>query len=70
MIGERLFRAVTNMQYKQAARITGMMLEMGNSELLALLDTPSALRSTADRAMSILASISGAARDANITAIE
>eukprot|EP00974_Lingulodinium_polyedra_P041711 4006568-Lingulodinium_polyedra.AAC.1 len=70
MIGEKLFRAVTSMQYKQAAKITGMMLEMGNSELLALLDKPSALRSTADRAMNILASISGAARDANITAIE
>eukprot|EP00974_Lingulodinium_polyedra_P020483 1982823-Lingulodinium_polyedra.AAC.1 len=58
------------MQYKQATKITGMMLEMENNELLALLGTPSTLRSTADRALSILANISGAARDTNITAID
>eukprot|EP00974_Lingulodinium_polyedra_P077564 7510321-Lingulodinium_polyedra.AAC.1 len=47
-----------------------MMLEMENNELLALLDTPGRMKSTADRALSILTNISGAARDTSITAID
>eukprot|EP00974_Lingulodinium_polyedra_P016950 1645791-Lingulodinium_polyedra.AAC.1 len=70
MIGEKLFLALTNMQYKHAAKITGMMLEMENNELLALLASPDRMKSTAGRALSILANISGAARDTSTTAID
>eukprot|EP00974_Lingulodinium_polyedra_P095136 9220404-Lingulodinium_polyedra.AAC.1 len=70
MIGGKLFLAVANMQYKQAAKITGMMLEMENNELLALLASPDRMKSTVDRALSILSNNSGTARDTSTTAID
>eukprot|EP00974_Lingulodinium_polyedra_P029013 2796933-Lingulodinium_polyedra.AAC.1 len=68
MIGEKLFLALTSMQYKHAAKITGMVLEMDSSELLALLASPDRMKSTADKALSILSNNSGAARDTSTTA--
>eukprot|EP00974_Lingulodinium_polyedra_P109222 10567974-Lingulodinium_polyedra.AAC.1 len=62
MIGEKLFSAITSMRYQQAEKITGMMLEMENSELLTLLASPDRLQNTIGRALNILGSANGAAR--------
>jgi polyadenylate-binding protein len=43
MIGERLFPKVKEVNERQAGKITGMLLEMDNSELIDLLDNENAL---------------------------
>lgn len=45
MLGERLFPQVQRLQPDLAGKITGMLLEMDNSELLLLLESPDALQS-------------------------
>eukprot|EP00913_Durusdinium_trenchii_P024850 g23324.t1 len=47
MIGERLFPAISKHQPELAGKITGMMLEMDNSELLILLDSEHQLKAKA-----------------------
>jgi len=54
MIGERLFPAVTKFQPKLAGKITGMMLEMDNSELLILLESEPQLKVKVEEAMRVL----------------
>merc|ERR1719321_1121393 len=39
MIGEKLFPAIAKFQPELAGKVTGMMLEMDNSELLMLLES-------------------------------
>eukprot|EP00974_Lingulodinium_polyedra_P040288 3868531-Lingulodinium_polyedra.AAC.1 len=60
MMGEKLFPTIANFQPKLAEKITGMMLEMENSELLTFLASEQRLRSNIDRALEIL----GSAKDA------
>merc|ERR1719343_692086 len=54
MLGEKLFPAVAKHQPELAGKITGMMLEMDNSELLILLESEQQLRSKVDEAMRVL----------------
>ncbi|CAJ1360293.1 unnamed protein product, partial [Effrenium voratum] len=54
MIGEKLFPMISKMQPELAGKITGMMLEMDNSELLMLLDSESQLKGKVDEAMRVL----------------
>ena len=54
MLGERLCPLVQDLQPELAAKITGMLLEMDNSEVLALLDSPDALSSKVDEAIMVL----------------
>lgn len=54
MIGERLFPAISKHQPELAGKITGMMLEMDNSELLILLDSEHQLKAKVDEAMRVL----------------
>jgi len=54
MLGEKLFPAISKYQPELAGKITGMMLEMDNSELLILLESESQLKSKVDEAMRVL----------------
>jgi len=54
MIGEKLFPAISKHQPELAGKITGMMLEMDNSELLMLLESDNQLKNKVDEAMRVL----------------
>merc|ERR1719145_405812 len=54
MIGEKIFPAISKFQPELAGKITGMMLEMDNSELLMLLESESQLRGKVEEAMRVL----------------
>merc|ERR1719432_277096 len=54
MIGEKLFPAVAKFQPELAGKITGMMLEMDNSELLILLESDYQLKAKVDEALRVL----------------
>merc|ERR1719469_308657 len=54
MLGERLFPAVSRMQPDLAGKITGMMLELENSELLLLLESDQQLKGKVDEAKRVL----------------
>ncbi|XP_055013668.1 polyadenylate-binding protein 1b [Boleophthalmus pectinirostris] len=54
MLGERLFPLIQNMHLSLAGKITGMLLEIDNSELLHMLESPESLRSKVDEAVAVL----------------
>merc|ERR1719291_239713 len=54
MLGEKLFPAISKYQPELAGKITGMMLEMDNSELLILLESEQQLKTKVDEAMRVL----------------
>jgi polyadenylate-binding protein len=54
ILGERLFPQVQAVQPDLAGKITGMLLEMDNSEVLLLLDNQEALVAKVDEAIEVL----------------
>jgi polyadenylate-binding protein len=54
MIGEKLYPAIAKFQPELAGKITGMMLEMDNSELLLLLESDQQLKHKVDEALRVL----------------
>jgi len=56
MIGEKLYPAIAKYKPEMAGKITGMMLEMDNSELLMLLESESQLKTKVDEAIIVLGS--------------
>merc|ERR1740139_1309321 len=55
MLGEKLFPLISKYQPEAAGKITGMMLEMDNTELLILLESEQQMKSKIDEAMRVLA---------------
>jgi polyadenylate-binding protein len=54
MIGERLFPLVSKAQPQNAGKITGMLLEMDNGELISLLESKKALDDKIAEAVAVL----------------
>jgi polyadenylate-binding protein len=53
MLGEALYPKIAAMQPELAGKITGMLLEMDNQELIALTTDDSALQAKVEEAMSV-----------------
>merc|ERR1719364_347450 len=56
MLGEKIFPMISRIHPEMAGKITGMMLEMDNSELLMLIESPDQLKSKVDEALRVLES--------------
>merc|ERR1719311_57851 len=54
MLGEKIFPMISRLHPEMAGKITGMMLEMDNSELLMLIETPVMLKGKVDEALRVL----------------
>ncbi|KAI7724552.1 hypothetical protein M8C21_003314 [Ambrosia artemisiifolia] len=58
ILGERLFPLVSQHKPDLAAKITGMLLEMDNTELVLLLESPDALAKKVEEAVEVLVKVS------------
>ncbi|XP_076924656.1 polyadenylate-binding protein 7-like, partial [Bidens hawaiensis] len=58
ILGERLFPLVNELKPDHAAKITGMLLEMDNTELVLLLESPEALAKKVEEAVEVLVKVS------------
>merc|ERR1719375_2877775 len=56
MLGEKIFPMISRIHPEMAGKITGMMLEMDNSELLMLIESPDQLKGKVDEALRVLSS--------------
>lgn len=54
MLGERLFPLVMEKEPKLAPKVTGMLIEVDNSEILHLLESPDALNDRINEALVVL----------------
>ncbi|XP_074580752.1 polyadenylate-binding protein 2-like [Curcuma longa] len=54
MLGESLYPLVDQLEHDHAAKVTGMLLEMDQTEVLHLLESPEALRAKVAEAMEVL----------------
>lgn len=61
MLGEKLYPQIAEQQPALAGKITGMLLEMENPDILHLLENPDALTEQIDEAMNVLRAHAAAA---------
>ncbi|XP_042550463.1 polyadenylate-binding protein 1-like isoform X2 [Dipodomys spectabilis] len=54
MIGERLYPLIYDVHNQLAGKITGMLLEIDNSELLLMLESPESLKAKIEEAVAVL----------------
>lgn len=57
MLGENLYPLVDQLEHEHAAKVTGMLLEMDKTEVLHLLESPSALKAKVAEAMEVLQNV-------------
>ncbi|PIA25461.1 hypothetical protein AQUCO_11400019v1 [Aquilegia coerulea] len=63
MLGEQLFPLVEQLEHELAGKITGMLLEMDQTEVLHLIESPDALKKKVDEALHVLQVSSSDAAD-------
>jgi len=54
MLGEQLYPLVEQLEHDQAGKVTGMLLEMDQTEVLHLIESPEALKLKVAEAMEVL----------------
>lgn len=57
MLGESLYPLVDQLEPENAAKVTGMLLEMDQTEVLHLLESPDALKAKVSEAMDVLRNV-------------
>ena len=57
MLGENLYPLVVQLEPNHAAKVTGMLLEMDQTEVLHLLESPESLKSKVAEAMEVLRNV-------------
>lgn len=57
MLGENLYPLVEQLEPESAAKVTGMLLEMDQTEVLHLLESPEALKAKVAEAIEVLKSV-------------
>lgn len=57
MLGESLYPLVDQIEHDMAAKVTGMLLEMDQTEVLHLLESPEALKAKVAEAMEVLRNV-------------
>ena len=57
MLGENLYPLVEQLEPEMAAKVTGMLLEMDQTEVLHLLESPDALKAKVAEAMEVLRNV-------------
>lgn len=60
MLGENLYPLVEQLEPDNAAKVTGMLLEMDQTEVLHLLESPEALKAKVAEAMEVLRNVAAA----------
>ncbi|GLT49381.1 hypothetical protein SLA2020_229410 [Shorea laevis] len=58
LLGEHLYPLVEQLEHENAAKVTGMLLEMDQPEVLHLLESPEALKAKVAEAMEVLRNVS------------
>ena len=54
MLGEQLYPLVDALEHDHAGKVTGMLLEMDQTEVLHLIESPEALKAKVAEAMEVL----------------
>ncbi|KAJ0096603.1 hypothetical protein Patl1_28645 [Pistacia atlantica] len=57
LLGENLYPLVDQLEHDNAAKVTGMLLEMDQTEVLHLLESPEALKAKVSEAMEVLRNV-------------
>ncbi|XP_009606598.1 polyadenylate-binding protein 2-like isoform X1 [Nicotiana tomentosiformis] len=65
MLGESLYPLVDQLEHEHAAKVTGMLLEMDQTEVLHLLESPEALKAKVAEAMEVLRNVQQTANPAD-----